>query len=144
MKELRTEIEFDGTPDEIWSVLADLPAHSEWNPFIREIDGELRVGGKLDVRLQPVDERGITMRPTVLAADPGRELRWIGQPRGSWHLRRRAPLPDRRGAAGYRAPISCGPVIDAPRDRLAGPRRDRGRAPRSSNAKDPIAGTRQM
>jgi hypothetical protein len=78
MKDLRTEIEFDGTPDEIWAVLADLPAHSGWNPFIRRIDGELRVGGKLDVRLQPVDERGITMHPTVLAADPSRELRWIG------------------------------------------------------------------
>ncbi len=78
MKELRTEIEFDGTPEETWTLLVDLPTHSEWNPFLRRIDGELRVGGKLDVRLQPVDERGITMHPTVLAAEPGRELRWIG------------------------------------------------------------------
>jgi hypothetical protein len=78
MKQLTTEIEFDGTAEETWAVLVDLPAHSEWNPFIEDIDGELRVGGKLDVRLQPVDERGITMHPTVLAAEPGRELRWIG------------------------------------------------------------------
>lgn len=78
MKELRTEIEFDGTPEEVWAVIADVPAYPEWNPFIERIDGELRVGAKLDVRLQPVDERGITMHPTVLAAEPGRELRWIG------------------------------------------------------------------
>ena len=78
MKELRTEIEFDGTPEGVWAVLADLPAYPEWNPFIEKIDGELRVGGKLDVRLQPVDERGITLHPTVLAAEPGRELRWLG------------------------------------------------------------------
>jgi hypothetical protein len=78
MKELRTEIEFDGTPEGVWAVLADLPAYPEWNPFIEKIDGELRVGGKLDVRLQPVDERGITLHPTVLAAGPGRELRWLG------------------------------------------------------------------
>ena len=78
MKELRTEIEFEGTPEEVWTVLSDLPAYSEWNPFIERIDRELLVGGKLDVRLQPVDERGITMHPTVLAAEPGRELRWIG------------------------------------------------------------------
>jgi hypothetical protein len=78
MKELRTEIEFDGMPDEVWAVLADLPAYSQWNPFIESIDGELRVGGKLDVRLQPVDERGIDVHPTVLAAEPARELRWIG------------------------------------------------------------------
>ena len=78
MKELRTEIEFDGTPEGVWAVLEDLPAYPEWNPFIEKIAGELRVGGKLDVRLQPVDERGITLHPTVLAAEPGRELRWLG------------------------------------------------------------------
>jgi hypothetical protein len=78
MKDLRTEIEFDGIPEEVWAVLADLPAYPEWNPFIERIDGALRVGGKLDVRLQPVGERGITMHPSVLAVEPGRELRWIG------------------------------------------------------------------
>ena len=78
MRELRTEIEFDGTPEEVWAVLADLRAYPEWNPFIEKIDGELRVGGKLDVTLQPVDERGITLHPTVLAVEPGRELRWLG------------------------------------------------------------------
>jgi hypothetical protein len=78
MRELSTEIEFDGTPEEVWAVLADLPAYPEWNPFIEKMDGEVRVGAKLDVRIQPVDERGITLHPTVLAAEPGRELRWIG------------------------------------------------------------------
>jgi len=78
MRELSTEIEFDGTPEATWTVLTDLQAYPEWNPFIEKVEGELRVGAKLDVRLQPVDERGITMHPTVLAAEPGRELRWIG------------------------------------------------------------------
>jgi hypothetical protein len=78
MRELRTEIEFDGTPEEVWEVLADLPAHAEWNPFMKKIDGELRPGAELEVRLEPEGERGITMRPRVLAAEPGRELRWLG------------------------------------------------------------------
>jgi hypothetical protein len=78
MKELSTEIEFDGTPQEVWEVLADLPAHAEWNPFMRSIDGELRHGARLEVRLEPEGERGITMRPTVPTAEPGRELRWLG------------------------------------------------------------------
>ena len=78
MRELSTQIEFDGTPDEVWEVLHDLAAHAEWNPFITKIDGELRPGAKLDVRLAPEGERGITMHPTVLAVEPGRELRWLG------------------------------------------------------------------
>jgi hypothetical protein len=78
MQDLRTEIEFDGTPEEVWTILTDLQAYPHWNPFIERIEGEVRVGAKLDVRVQPVDERAITMHPTVLAAEPGRELRWIG------------------------------------------------------------------
>ena len=78
MKELRTEIEFDGTPEEVWAVLADLPAYAEWNPFIVKIDGEPRAGSKLEVRMEPEGERAMTFRPTVLEAEPGRELRWLG------------------------------------------------------------------
>lgn len=78
MREVSTEIEFEGTREEAWQVLSDLPAHAEWDPFITRIEGELRPGAKLDVRLEPQGERGITMHPTVLAAEPGRELRWLG------------------------------------------------------------------
>lgn len=78
MKELRTEIEFDGTREEVWEVLTELPAHADWNPFIRKIEGDLRPGAKLEVGLQPEGERGITMHPKVLATEPGRELRWLG------------------------------------------------------------------
>jgi hypothetical protein len=78
MKELTTEIEFDGTPEEVWAVLADLPAHAEWNPFITSFEGELRPGAKLRVRLQPDGGKATTFRPTVVAAEPGRELRWLG------------------------------------------------------------------
>ena len=42
MRGLTTEIEFDGTPEEAWEVLADLPAYAEWNPFVTRIEGELR------------------------------------------------------------------------------------------------------
>ena len=78
MKELRTEIEFEGTPGEVWEVLADLPAYGEWNPFIKKIDGQARTGSKLEVRMEPEGERAMTFRPTVLTAEPGRELKWLG------------------------------------------------------------------
>jgi hypothetical protein len=59
-------------------VLADLPAYGEWNPFITKIDGEPRTGTKLEVRMEPEGERAMTFRPTVLTAEPGRELKWLG------------------------------------------------------------------
>ena len=79
MHELRTEIQIDATAAEVWAILADLPAYGSWNPFMTEIGGDLRPGRRLDVRLAPVGERGITLHPTVLVAEPGRELRWIGR-----------------------------------------------------------------
>ena len=78
MRELRTEIEFAGTPQEVWEVLADLPAHAEWNPFMKKIEGEPRAGAKLEVRMEPEGERAMTFRPTVLTAERGHELKWLG------------------------------------------------------------------
>ena len=79
MRELRTEIEIDGTAEEVWAVLADLDTYREWNPFVTEIGGQLRRGERLHVRLSPVEERAMTLRPVVLVAEPGSELRWLGR-----------------------------------------------------------------
>ena len=33
----------------------------------------------MSVHLQPVGGRGVTLRPTVLEAEPGRRFRWLGR-----------------------------------------------------------------
>jgi hypothetical protein len=76
---LQSEIEIDAPPAAVWAVLSDLDAYGEWNPFIRRIGGDLREGATLDVRIEPPGGRGMTFAPTVLAARPERELRWIGR-----------------------------------------------------------------
>ena len=59
-------------------MLTDFPRYDEWNPSMR-IEGTPEVGTKLVVHLDPDRARGMTFRPTVLAATPGRELRWLGK-----------------------------------------------------------------
>ena len=76
--ELRTEIAIDAPPDRVWSILMDFPSYPDWNPFIRSIKGEARPRGKLKARIQPSGGRAMTFKPTVLAAEPARELRWLG------------------------------------------------------------------
>ena len=78
MKTLHTAIEIAAPAERIWQILTDLPAYPAWNPFIRRIAGRLAPGARLEVRLEPPGGMGATLRPTVLAADPGRELRWRG------------------------------------------------------------------
>ncbi|GAA3442443.1 hypothetical protein Pve01_72730 [Planomonospora venezuelensis] len=75
---IRTEIEIGASPEEVWRVLADFAAYPEWNPFIVSAEGEPRAGARLTNRLSG-GGNDMTFSPTVLAAVPGRELRWIGR-----------------------------------------------------------------
>jgi hypothetical protein len=79
VKQLRAQIDIQATSDRVWEVLTDFAAYPEWNPFITQARGTARVGERLTNRMQPVGARGMTFRPTVLEADPGRRLRWLGR-----------------------------------------------------------------
>jgi hypothetical protein len=79
MHEIRTEIEIESTPERVWSILVDFAAHTQWNPFLRSIEGVAKKREKLKVFIQPVGGKGMTFRPTVLVAIPNQELRWLGR-----------------------------------------------------------------
>lgn len=79
MHEIRTEIDIEATPERIWSILLDFPAHPQWNPFIRSIIGVAKPGERLTVSIQPQGSKAMTFRPKVLAATPNEELRWLGR-----------------------------------------------------------------
>ena len=75
---LRTDITIDATPEQVWSVLTDLDAYDEWNPFIVSSSGTVAAGATLTNTMR--DATGeMTFTPTVLTATPGRELRWLGK-----------------------------------------------------------------
>jgi hypothetical protein len=76
---IERSIEIDASPATVWSILADTAAYPDWNPFMTSLAGDLAVGSKLEVRIEPPDARAMTFRPTVLAAEPERELRWLGR-----------------------------------------------------------------
>lgn len=71
-------IEIDAAPEAVWRELADTRAYADWNPFVRSIEGELEESARLRVEITPPGGRAMTFRPTVRAARPGRELRWLG------------------------------------------------------------------
>ena len=79
MRRIETGIDIAASPEAVWRVLVDFAAYPEWNPLIRRIEGEVRVGAKLRVTVQPPGRNPMTFRPTVRAVDPARELRWLGR-----------------------------------------------------------------
>ena len=77
--DIHHEIEIDAPPAAVWAVLADVDSYPDWNPFIHRLEGELRVGERLEVEIAPPGGRSMALKPTVLAVEPGRELVWLGR-----------------------------------------------------------------
>lgn len=78
MKELYSEIEIEATDEQVWQILTNFTNFPQWNPFLRRASGEIEVGAKLEVEIQPPDGRAMTFKPSLLKVEPNRELRWLG------------------------------------------------------------------
>ncbi len=78
MKLLETEIIIEAPAAKVWQVLTDFEKYPEWNPFIKEFDGEVKVGEKFKVNLHPPDSRPMTFHPRCLVLNENREFRWLG------------------------------------------------------------------
>jgi hypothetical protein len=74
MRELGSEIEIEAPADRVWQILTDFEQYPRWNPFLVSVTGEARQGVQLRARAG-----GMTFRPVVQRAVPGRELRWLGR-----------------------------------------------------------------
>ena len=75
--ELHTSIDIDAPPERVWEVLTDFHHYPEWNGFLRWIRGRPALGENLTMYIASGRQR-MRFKTRVLAAEPGRELRWIG------------------------------------------------------------------
>ena len=77
-KEINTETVIKAKTEEVWAVLTDFDNYQKWNPFIKLIKGQMVVGNRITVRLEPPGSSGMNIRPKVLAFVVNKEFRWIG------------------------------------------------------------------
>lgn len=80
--EISTEIDINASAQTVWRILTDFAEYPHWNPFIRQLAGSAQAGATLQAGIQPPGGKIMRFSPTLLAADPDRELRW----RGHWLL----------------------------------------------------------
>ena len=78
--EVAADIWVSAAPPEVWRVLTDTAAFPAWNPFIRRLQGDLVIGGRITIQLGDGDD-ATSFHPRLLAVTPERELRWRG---GFW------------------------------------------------------------
>lgn len=79
MHSIEAEIEIRASTERVWKLLTEFASYPQWNPFVRSIEGDLVVGQKLKVFIQPPGSGGMRFRPTLLVVSPARELRWRGR-----------------------------------------------------------------
>ncbi len=77
-KEIKTEILINANPEKVWVILIHFENYPNWNPFIKTLKGEVRVGKKITVRIEPPEAKGMTFKPKILVFETNKELRWIG------------------------------------------------------------------
>ncbi len=78
-RRIETSIEIEATPKKVWSILTDFAGMAAWNPFIKSISGTLAPGSRLTVHVAPPGKGGMKFKPTVIAVNSERELRWLGR-----------------------------------------------------------------
>ena len=74
--ELRSEVEIEAPAAVVWHVLTDFRAYAEWNPFIVEAEGELKVGATISTTVNFPGNREQRLRRRVLRLESQVELRW--------------------------------------------------------------------
>lgn len=78
VKEIKTEILINTTPEKVWAILTDFENYPNWNPFIKSIKGEVNVGKVITVRIEPSEAKGMTFKPEILTFKTNKELSWLG------------------------------------------------------------------
>lgn len=81
-RDIQTRIEIQTGIEHVWQVLTNFAAYQEWNPMIRQVQGEAQLGSRLKVYFQPTGrKRAQVFRPKLITVLPNEELRWMGWPR---------------------------------------------------------------
>ncbi|MBZ5794477.1 SRPBCC domain-containing protein [Burkholderia contaminans] len=76
-RSVHADILIDRPPADVWEVVSNSAAYSDWNTFITRVDGDFREGAAIRIVLGTGPE-SMVFKPTVLLVRPNRDLCWRG------------------------------------------------------------------
>ena len=71
-------IDIEAKPEEIWNILLDFDSWKVWNPFIPMVEGNLKVGEYLRIKVTPPDMKPMIFKPEVFEVTPNEKILWGG------------------------------------------------------------------
>jgi hypothetical protein len=79
MKTITTEIVINANKDLVWKILTDFNSYPNWNPFITQIQGELKTGSRFNVTLNIQGRKPTSFQPDIISMTPGEKFCWKGK-----------------------------------------------------------------
>ena len=76
--EVETEVMIEASTQRVWEILTDAQRYPQWNPYIRELHGELVPDAGLRFRFSFLGGITLPARARVMVVRVDRELRWAG------------------------------------------------------------------
>lgn len=73
-KEIKTEILINASPEKVWAIFSDFENYPTWNPFIKSLTGQVKVGDKVHVTIQPYDSKPMSFKPKILHLKPRKKF----------------------------------------------------------------------
>ncbi|MGB0403258.1 MAG: SRPBCC family protein [Salibacteraceae bacterium] len=77
MKNIETEIKINANPSIVWEVLTNLNSYNEWNPFIIESKGKIKLGKQITNTMLN-GEKKMTFKPIVTQIKEHKRFEWLG------------------------------------------------------------------
>ncbi len=77
-REINAWIDIDATPEEAWEVLVDFKSWESWNSFIPLVEGDLKVGERMRIKVVPPDSKPMKFKPEVYEVIPYEKILWGG------------------------------------------------------------------
>lgn len=77
-KKITTEIIINSSKEKIWKVLTNFSEYPKWNPFIQSIEGDLKKGSKLKVKIVPPNSKGMIFKPEIIELEENKRFFWLG------------------------------------------------------------------
>ena len=76
--EVATEVTIEASSAAVWRILTDAQRYPQWNPYIRELHGEIVPAAALGFRFSFWGSITLPAQARVLTVTVERELRWSG------------------------------------------------------------------
>jgi hypothetical protein len=73
MKEIKTEVFIKADIEQVWKIFMDFNNYSNWNPYIKKIEGKFKEGKRIKVC---ISQKMLKLRPKIVTFNEQREIKW--------------------------------------------------------------------